>query len=308
MKKLSCLMAVLLVLCLVGCGKEKAQSGAASSPAQSGVESVTPEEPLHLESLTVEFQRGATDSALLLKAVKELPAALQSVLEESGVTVDEVSVTIGSSCEATAQAVAEGGVDLAFLPAAELARVETCPEILLVTGGEEDGAPGQRMTLCAADTDYGRNLAGRESPTWTELDNARWGVLGSDSLLGYQAVELWLSDGCEGNGIEDLSKVTAFDTWEALFAAAAAGEIDVFPSTKEQLPEGTYAVLGQTERLYTMAVAASADAADARLAGALAEALELLQEDYVNFIGDAPYAPAPENALDPQRRIAVLLG
>ena len=260
--------------------------------------------------------------------MRELPEAMQSALAEEGVIVEDVSVTMGASAAATALAVQEGGVDLAFLAAEELAQVEECPAVVLLAGTAEQDlgsdpsawngervpgveTPGQRMLLCTAPTTYGGNLAGRSEPTWEELDHARWGVLGSDSLLGYRAVELWLADHYEGNGLADLTRVSVYATWEELFRAAEDGEIDVLPAMQAHLEENTgLHVIGVTERLYTMAAVAgqAENLQDARFAPALAAAVEALRPDHSALFGLDPYAAGEGKALDPQRRMAVLLG
>lgn len=297
MKKFCALVALLLLL--TGCGKGETPATPAS-PA--------PTEPLHLKTLTLELQRSAGEGTALLKAVKELPAALQSALAAGGVTVEEVTVTVGSGAAATAEGVLGGSVDAAILPAAELAALEEAPCVLLAAGGMDEGTVGQRMLLCAADTEYGRNLAGRKAPTWRELDRARWGVVSGD-LHGRDAVELWLADNYQGSGLEDLTNVTVYNGWDALLAAAEQGEVDVFPATAERLEGADYAVLGETERLYTAVLAVKEELADPRFAAAMATALDALQQgEFGPLFGSDPYAEVTPEALDPQRRIAVLMG
>ncbi|MDD5931739.1 MAG: PhnD/SsuA/transferrin family substrate-binding protein [Oscillospiraceae bacterium] len=299
MKKSSCFPAVLLALLLVGCANREAAPGAASSASE-------PAPPLKMDTLNVEVSRPDAAPEERMRAVRELPGALQAALAEAGVQVEEVRLTMGASPAATAQAVLEGGVDVAFLPAEALAELEESPRLILAAGGEEEGMPGQRMLLCAADTDYGRNLAAREDPTWRELDRARWGVLPADSLWGHRAVELWLADRYEGSGLGDLPDVTVYGDWEALLAAAAAGEVDLLPMTLALLEreEGSLTPIGETERLYTMAAVAGEGREG--LASPLAEAVASLGE--AALFGPDPYAPVGEEALDPQRRMAVLMG
>lgn len=306
MRRFWCLLAVFLLLAAAGCGKKPGRVPAASAGVSSAQDQ--PAQPLHLETLTVELQRSAGDGAVLMRAVKDLPQLLRTALAEGGVTVEEVTVTIGSGAGATAEAILGGGVDAAILPATELAALEEIPRVLLAAGGEDGGAVGQRMLLCAADTEYGRNLASRASPTWTELDRACWGVVSGD-LWGRDAVELWLADHYEGNGLADLSAVTVYGSWDALLDAAGQGQVDVFPATAALLEEGDYPLLGETERLYTMAVAVREELADSRFSTALAWALNTLRRgEYGALFGAEAYAAVPGGALDPQRRMAQLLG
>lgn len=300
MKKLWCLVTALLLLALAGCG-EKTPSAAASSEA-------LPTQPLHLEHLTLELQRSAGSGAELMRAVKELPALVQRALGGGGVTVEEVTVTVSSGAAATAQAVLDGSVDAAVLSACELAALEEEPCVMLAAGAGDGGMPGRRMLLCAADTEYGRNLASRKAPTWTELDRARWGVVAGD-LWGHDAVELWLADNYGGNGLEDLSGVTAYDDWEELFSAVGRGEVDVFPATADLPGTAEYAVLGETERFYTTVVIVKEELADGRFSAALLSALQELQQgEFASLFGTEPYGGAEEDALMAHRRMAALMG
>ena len=98
-------------------------------------------EPLRLDTLFVEIPRGDLSSQELAQAVRELPEALGAALADQGVEAEAVSVSVSSSPEAAAQAVREGGVDVAFLPAENFAALENPPQLLLTAGGgEEPGA------------------------------------------------------------------------------------------------------------------------------------------------------------------------
>lgn len=103
-RRLAALMALLMVMS--GCGAQP--------------------EPVTIETLRVEISKNDQSSQSLLQEVRELPellkAGFDAIAEETGVEVGEVTVTVGTSPAATAQALAEGSVDLAFLPAADLIR------------------------------------------------------------------------------------------------------------------------------------------------------------------------------------------
>ena len=288
MKKICLVLA--LSLLLTGCGKK--ETPAVSAPAASSRAPVEEQQPLVLEELTVEFLRGSADAATLMQAVKELPQQLQAALAEEGVEVERVSVTMSGSCASTVQAVEEGGVDLAFLPVEELVRAEGYPQVALLAGE-------QRMDLYTTDTDYGKNLSGRKSPTWAELDRARWGT-----AAGEQAIELWLADHYEGNGLSDLADVTEYESREALYDAAAAGEIDIFPAS-EELEDFTR--IAEGEPFYTWAALVHRE--NERLAEALLGAVETLQQgEFAPLFGALPYHAGAAEDLDPQRRLATIIG
>ena len=98
-------------------------------------------EPLELESLSVEVSRGELTAEELAQAVRELPEALRAALADQGVEAEAVTVSVGSSPAAMAQAVEEGGVDLAFLPMEDFIALGDRPLLprLLLTSGDEEG-------------------------------------------------------------------------------------------------------------------------------------------------------------------------
>lgn len=234
-KRLSLLLCLLLGLS--GCGQVPDSSSASEEP-----------DPIRLETLTVELPR-ELDTAGAEAAMERLP----QLLSQQGVEVGQVDVTFGTSYGATAAALEEGGVQLAFLPAETF--VELCetavpvladaaPTLTLTEQSpltEWNAQPAQRAAgytagtyamVCAGPSQYGQKLAGLaqdRSLTWEELAHARWGVLDGDSLAGYQCLELWLEDRYEGSGITDLPDVTAYSGWEELLRAAAEEQVDCIP-------------------------------------------------------------------------------
>lgn len=340
-------------------------TGLAGCAQEQTLETV-PEEPLALETLAVEISKNGLSTERLLQAKRELPEALQTAFSQAGVDIGQVTVTIGSSPDATAQALKEGSVDLAFLPAEDFLRVGGSAVLLgdapqpALTPAAGDGpadwngaenarsydedAPWQGGTfslICTAPTEYGRQLAERDTPTWEELDHARWGVLGEDSLGGYQCLELWLEDTYEGNQIGDLTDVTAYESYEALFRAAAAGEIDAFPiradarmdvaeawtlsplRTAESGMQGfdreesvwdEVQVIAVTEPLYTTLAAVPSERpalTDGRFAAALEQVLSQLNRDTperMEVLGCSHFAPLTDEGLDPLRRLMTARG
>lgn len=244
-RRLAALMALLMVMS--GCGAQPEEP-----PAP---------EPVTIETLRVEISKNDQSSQSLLQEVRELPellkAGFDAIAEETGVEVGEVTVTVGTSPAATAQALAEGSVDLAFLPAADLIRsggdavavlaeaensgLSNAGEVPADWNGSEHATalvPGVRQAgtfslVCAAPTDYGAQLSARaesgQELTWEELSRARWGVLSQDSLGGWGCLAVWLAENYDGSTVTDLPDVTEYESFEDLLRAAAQGEIDAFP-------------------------------------------------------------------------------
>ena len=325
---------LLAVLLAAGCGQRTAPAASSSGEVPSATSSAAAEEMLMIPELTVELPR-EVDRKAARAAMDQLPAAMAA----EGVMVEAASLTYGASHAAMAEAVGKGGVMLAILPAEELVRFGGDAVVILGDAREGSHTAGTMARICAAPTEYGKklaDLAALRSLTWQELDHARWGVLGEDSLGGWQCLELWLEDHYEGDGVEDLSDVTVYGGWEELLRAAAEGEIDLLPLTPEawetydtawteeptrtaagglrgfgrpEFMEEEVAVLAETERLYGVAAAVPpGDGAvnDPRFADALCRALNRLcggPAERKAALGAEWFAPLSDGDLDGLRRL-----
>ena len=339
MKRTICLLWVfVLLVSLTGCLREEP---AAEPPAPE-------EEPLQLEILAVEISRGDIDPQTLMAAVQELPQQLQEYFASEDVEIGQVVVTVGAAPADTAQALAAGTIDLAFLPAEAFLEYGGEALALLADAAEGDGGvmeSGTRALICAAPTEYGAQLNSRSSSgkalSWNELAQARWGVLEAKSLGGYRCFDLWLADEYQGSQISDLPQVTQYGSYEELFRAAAAEEIDalacrsdvrtdaaqVWDLHTDQTDEnGTpgfgrtqsiwqeVPVLEVTERLYSQLAAVAGDSrtlSDGRFAAALERVLErLAQEDpeRMQVLGAEHFVTVTDGELDATRRMLTLMG
>ncbi len=240
------LAALLLISCLSACKAGTGSTSASSSDSSSA------DEPLKLETLRLELtRREGLSSDTLMYAVQALPQALKSALANHGVEAGTVEVTVGASPAATAQALEEGGVDLAVLPGDSFVEAGGSA-VPLLTAHEHDGLPdssdpadwksgesvhseaasgGQRYLILAGPSDYGLQLANRaasDTPlTWDELDRAAWLLTPDETNM----TDLWLADHYEGNTLSDLTggAVSTFPSGSGqdLLTALAAGDADV---------------------------------------------------------------------------------
>ena len=347
MKKKGLLLLIfILLLTLAGCRKQEPEGIVPpEEPTPPPVEEIVPEETGEINELAVEISRGSLTTAQLTTAVKELPALLEQYLEEEGnLEIGKVKVTVGASHAATAETLAKGNIDLAFLPVEVFVLYGGETQLLCVDAYEADNGmlkPGQQALLCAAPTEYGGQLAQRAGTgkplSWMEVSHARWGIVAEDELR-CDAFDLWLWDEYEGERLETLPDVKRYESYEALFRAAAMEEIDalVLPDdiradmaelwNREAVAEDGTAtdgfgrteriwdevpVLDITERLCTTAAAAAESEvfADGRLAIAVERALERMAQehsDMMPLLGAERFVTAESGQLDPVRRLVTM--
>lgn len=138
-QRLLSLFVLAQVLLLASCGP---------GPAETGQD---PEGPIRLESLSVEISRSGFSTQALTQAVRELPEVLKAALAAQGVEAETVTVSVGSSPEATAQAVSEGGVDVAFFSREDYDALEEAPPPLLSAAPASGEAPDAMTAIARSD-------------------------------------------------------------------------------------------------------------------------------------------------------------
>ena len=137
-KGLAVLLALVLTLSLAGCGKK-------NDTDAPGDDDAIPETPIKLETLHVEFVKGEQDVDDLLALKDTLP--LVAALSERNVEVGSAAVTFGTSAEATAQALADGSVDVAFLPLTACFDQEDTITLALVQDADDGTAIEDREAI-----------------------------------------------------------------------------------------------------------------------------------------------------------------
>lgn len=246
MKRVMAVLAAAMLVLLAGCGRQGEEASSASASASA-------EEPLRQNTLTVEFAPNGADPTALMAAAGRISEKLKDALARSGVEVGEVQVSMGASQAATAQAVAQGGVDVAFLPDAltlvefgdgadaMFSRAYDTPSCTSTDPADWNGADhatrwtgtesaGQRLLICAGPSDYGKNLAARvnegKTLSWDELNHAKWGLIGGSAD---DMVSLWLADHYEGSTLPNLDNTVDYQGYDEALRALAAGEVDIIP-------------------------------------------------------------------------------
>ena len=151
MKKKGLLVLIfILLLTLAGCRKQEPEEIVPpEEPTPPPVEEIVPDETGEIGELAVEISRGSLTTTQLTTAVKELPAILEQYLEAEGnLEIEKVKVTVGASHAATAETLAKGNIDLAFLPV----------EVFVLYGGET-----QLLCVDAYEADNGMLKPGQQA-------------------------------------------------------------------------------------------------------------------------------------------------
>ena len=260
MKKLSNIIALLLALVMVmglaACGStaSSTETTAAETTEAAAEADTTEAERPHFDKLTLEFVP-SKDADVIIAGTANLPELVQAEMANLGYDIDEVDITVGTSYEATGEAMSAGTIDVGWLPGGTYAiySQEGDVDVLLTAtrnglsndstnpadwNGEENATQkdGPQVTyyrslIYATPSAYGQELATKvnagETLTWDELAAANWAVLKTSSSAGYIYPTLWLIDNYDGKTLQDLPNVVTLDGYGTAFSYAAAESVDI---------------------------------------------------------------------------------
>ena len=210
--------------------------------------------PVKMDKLTLEFGP-SKDADVIITGTKNLPELLKAALLEQGYDVGEIDITVGTSYEATGEAMAAGAIDVGWLPGGTYAVYSKDHEVSVILTATRDGLSNDstnpadwngianktlpvpenqvgfyRSLIYATPSPYGKVLAEKvnngEALTWEDLDKASWAVLKTSSSAGYIYPTIWLMDNY-GKKITDLTTVATLSGYGEAFAQAAAESVDV---------------------------------------------------------------------------------
>lgn len=243
MKKYLALLTACLLL-LAGC---TSNNNGNANPDGSETDGKT------MEKLTLEFVP-SKDADVIITGTKNLPELLKAALADEGYDVGEIDITVGTSYDATGEAMAAGTIDVGWLPGGTYALYSDEVDVILTAtrnglsndsvdpktwNGEENATlkDGPQVTyyralIYATPSEYGKVLAEKvnngEALTWEDLDKATWAVQKTSSSAGYIYPTMWLMENYDGKKISDLSNVIPLDSgYGTAFAQAAAEEVDI---------------------------------------------------------------------------------
>ena len=296
------LLLLFCALLLSGCGKDSGNTPALPpDPADSAP---LPTETVSVDYLALEFARDLYDPTALLTLARETAPLLQKELAARGYDVREIGCTIGAANLMTAQALNEGGVDIAILPAESFA--ELCYEDARPVLG---GTARESFTcgIYAAKSDYGAKLSKKNSLSLEALEEAHWGVVADNNACRAYA-SLYLADHYEGTTLDLLPHVSEFENAEALATAAQAGEIDIAVLEGSE----TLTLLFETEPVYSSVVAVTMQnetvASDSFVRALRESFTAILAEnpDLLSLYNIRHFTSVQNADLDPARRVLTI--
>ena len=205
-----------------------------------------------MDKLTLQFVP-SKDADVIITGTKNLPELLKAELLKQGYDVKDIEISVGTSYEATGEAMAAGTIDIGWLPGGTYALYSDEVEVILTAtraGLSNDSTDpttwngeanktlknGPQVTyyrslIYATPSAYGKELAAKvnagEALTWEDLDKANWAVLKNSSSAGYIYPTLWLMDNYDGKKLTDLSNVVTLSGYGEAFAQAAAEAVDI---------------------------------------------------------------------------------
>ena len=255
-------LALIAVMLLSACGKTEAPATSDAETAAPVVETAAPVEETtgeaaeaakaHFDKLTLEFVP-SKDADVIIAGTANLPELVKNEMANLGYEIDEVDITVGTSYEATGEAMSAGTIDIGWLPGGTYAIYSDDTDVILTAtrnglsndstnpadwNGEANATQknGPQVTyyrslIYATPSEYGKTLAAKvnagEELTWEDLDKASWAVLKTSSSAGYIYPTMWLMDNFDGKKISDLSNVVTLDSYGTSFSYAAAESVDV---------------------------------------------------------------------------------
>ncbi len=208
---------------------------------------------IKMDELTFQFVP-SKDADVIITGTANLPELVKAEMAKLGYEIGEVKISVGTSYEATGEAMCAGSIDVGWLPGGTYAIYSQAKEVDVILTATRAGLSNDsenpadwngeanktlptdeqvtfyRSLIYAAPTEKGKALAAKvnagEQLTWEELDAATWAVGNTSSSAGYIYPTMWLMENYDGKKISDLSNVVQLGYADA-FAQAAAEQVDI---------------------------------------------------------------------------------
>lgn len=251
---------------LTGCGSKTTDSNATpdSSAADTSAtdnsvadttttEGASNEVKQSFDKLTLEFVP-SKDADVIITGTAELPQLVKEEMAKMGYDIGEVDISVGTSYDATGEAMSAGTIDVGWLPGGTYALYSDDVDVILtatrngLSNDSENPADwngdanatqknGPQVTyyrslIYATPSEYGKQLAEKvnngEALTWDDLNKATWAVQKTSSSAGYIYPTMWLMKNYDGKKISDLANVIPLDSgYGTAFSYAAAESVDI---------------------------------------------------------------------------------
>ena len=208
---------------------------------------------IKMDVLTFQFVP-SKDADVIITGTKNLPDLIKAEMANLGYDIGEVQISVGTSYEATGEAMTAGTIDVGWLPGGTYAIYSQSKEVDVILTATRAGLSNDsenpadwngidnktlptenqvtfyRSLIYAAPTEKGKALAAKvnagEELTWDELNDCTWAVGNTSSSAGYIYPTMWLMDHYDGKKISDLSSVVNLGYADA-FAQAASEQVDI---------------------------------------------------------------------------------
>ena len=206
-----------------------------------------------MDKLTFQFVP-SKDADVIITGTKNLPELVKAEMAKLGYDIGEVDISVGTSYEATGEAMCAGSIDVGWLPGGTYAIYSQAQEVDVILTATRAGLSNDstdpttwngdanktlptdeqvtfyRSLIYATPSEYGKQLADKvnagEKLTWEDLDKATWAVGNTSSSAGYIYPTMWLMENYDGKKVSDLSNVVQLGYADA-FAQAAAEQVDI---------------------------------------------------------------------------------
>lgn len=252
-RKLMAFIFAMIMMLAVGC--QNAAPATDSKPADTSSaapagDSKASGELKTIEDLTVQFVP-SRDPAEIMTQTAPLGDLLKKYLKEEGYDVKKVTISVGTTYEATGEALSAGSIDVGLIPGGTYVLYDDGAEVILTATRKglsndsenpkdwNDNKPTvqsdkevsyYRAMILAGPSPKGQELAAKvnkgEKLTWEDLNSAKWGVRSISSSSGYIYPYLWLQKNY-GKGITDLANVVEQESYNTAIAQLATGQLDI---------------------------------------------------------------------------------
>ncbi len=188
----------------------------------------------------------------ILTATAPLEGLLKAELAESGFTVNEVEILVGTSYEAIGEGLDAGTIHVGLIPGGTYVLYDDGAEVILTATRDglnkdyddpqawndgkatlpmpENQVTYYRSIIIAGPSPKGQELAAKvnagEKLTWEDINSATWQYMNTTSSAGYIYPTLWLMDNF-GKTLLDLDSASAATGYGAAFSALKAQTADV---------------------------------------------------------------------------------